>query len=52
MHFYHVAKLELIAERQEYLDNLPKDTLYLDNLEVLTLHICRLKCWLCVSSLY
>jgi hypothetical protein len=40
MHFYHVAKLELTAERQEYLVNqLPKDTLYLDNLEVLALHI-------------
>ena len=40
MHFYHVAKLELTAERQKYLDTqLPKDTLYLDNLEVLTLHI-------------
>ena len=40
MYFYHVAKLELTVERQEYLDNqLPKDTLYLDNLEVLTLHL-------------
>jgi hypothetical protein len=37
MHFYHVAKLELTAERQAYLDNqlpkdtLPKDTLYAPN---------------------
>jgi hypothetical protein len=41
MHFLpYVARLELTAERQEYLDTqLPKDTLYLDNLEVLTLRI-------------